>query len=332
MTDTSHTPVVSVVLSVHNGETFLRESVQSVLVQTFRSLELIIVDDGSTDDTARILEDYAGRDPRVLIVTNPANIGLTRSLNRGLSRARGRYIARHDADDVSRPDRLTKQVAFLEQNPDAGLLGSAYDVIDASGAVIATHQHPTDDAGIRWRMLFHNAFCHTSVMFRSDRLGPGAPAYDETLACAQDYGLWARLLTRTKGANLASPLVARRVHDDSIAATRAGEQQAFAMAIAARQLSALAPDIPLSMDEVALLGDWYHVLPNRFAPADVPLARKFVRLASAFENGCERDRAEPVRIGRRVRLRVQAALEASVPTHDRDARVARAAPACRFTA
>lgn len=162
-------------MAVHNGEPYLREAVESVLNQRLAGpvgrvrrpdIEFIIIDDASTDATPAILAEYAAADARLLVLRNETNVGLTRSLNRALQHATGRYIARQDADDISLPHRLAAQLDYLENHPEIGLLGAAYTEIDLTGSPGAVHRPPPTDTGICWRMLFHNPFCHSSVMFR----------------------------------------------------------------------------------------------------------------------------------------------------------------------
>ena len=128
-------PQVTVLMTVHNGERYLAEAIDSVLAQSVAELELIVVDDVSTDGTAAILAACASRDPRVRVLHNDTNIGPYPSANRGLELARADVIARMDADDVSEPDRLARQLAFLECNPRCLLVGSGYRSIDADGLV-----------------------------------------------------------------------------------------------------------------------------------------------------------------------------------------------------
>jgi glycosyltransferase involved in cell wall biosynthesis len=124
-------PKVSVVMSVYNGEKYLCEAIDSILNQTFENFEFLIVNDGSTDRTLEILQSY--RDPRIKVINNERNIGLTASLNKGLKIAKGEYVARMDADDVSFPHRLEQQKAFLDRNPRVAMVGSWAEVIDESG-------------------------------------------------------------------------------------------------------------------------------------------------------------------------------------------------------
>ncbi len=133
-------PKVTVLLPVYNGARFLRQAIDSVLSQTWKDFELLVVNDGSTDGTAAILESYS--DPRIRILSNVQNIGLTLSLNKGLQSARGEYIARIDADDIALPIRLEKQVSYLDQHPEVGLVATGVKVIDERGHVTGSYQAP----------------------------------------------------------------------------------------------------------------------------------------------------------------------------------------------
>ena len=200
-------PAVSVLMSVHDGAPWVADAVASVLAQTAGNLELIVVDDGSTDATPDLLA--AVRDPR-LRVMRQARTGLTRALNRALGAARGALVARLDADDVALPERLARQRAFLQQRPDVGLLGSAAREIDADGALVRVVQPPAEDSALRRALIRANPFVHSSIVVRRALL-ERAGGYDETLAVAQDYDLWMRLARVTRLANLPEVLVVRRL-------------------------------------------------------------------------------------------------------------------------
>ena len=205
-------PKVTVLMSVYNGERYLREAVDSVLAQTFTDYEFVIVDDGSTDDTAAILDSYA--DPRIVRLTNERNIGLTESLNRGLSIAQGMYVARMDADDVSLPERFAKQVQFLDEHPDIGVLGTGFEVIDDVGTPGVKVLFPTEPGLVRWQMFFHCCIVHPSVMVRRtvyERLG----GYNPDVRHSEDYELWLRAALETQIANLPDVLFQLRKHDQN---------------------------------------------------------------------------------------------------------------------
>ncbi|MFH1035927.1 MAG: glycosyltransferase [Pseudomonadota bacterium] len=226
-------PLVSVLMSVYNGQSYLAEALDSVLGQGLVDLEFIVVDDGSSDDTPAMLAAHARRDPRLKPLTNPANLGLTRSLNRGLGLARGRYLARQDVDDACLPGRLERQVAFMEAHPGVVLLGSDIRVVDQAGRPTGEIGfRPRQDAGIRRYLLLNNAFFHSTVMLRRQSLEGHGLAYDENLAYAQDYDLWSRLLEHGQGANLPEPLVRFRRHGGQLSATAWQAQQEVADAVA----------------------------------------------------------------------------------------------------
>lgn len=203
-------PPVSVVMSVFNGQSFLSEAVESVLGQTFPDFEFVIIDDGSTDRTAKILSDYAKRDSRVRIFPQQ-NKGRAESLNRGIELASGHYVARMDADDVAMPNRLQDQVNFLEQHSDVGLLGGAYEVITSSGQVLGTFRCPLEDAAIRSNMRLWNAMLHSAVVMRKE-IALASGGYRKALLDAEDYDLWLRMAERSQLANLPQTLVRYRVH------------------------------------------------------------------------------------------------------------------------
>ena len=275
-------PEVSVVMSVYNGERYVGEAIESILDQTFRAFEFVIIDDASTDNSREFLVEYAARDDRIVLLRNEKNMGLAKSLNRGLRVARGQFIARQDADDVSLPDRLAIQVGYLRNKLHVGLLGSAYELVDSRGRCVTTKRLPLTDTEIRWRMLFHNPFSHTSVVFRRQLVDGEKHAYSEDLLCAQDYDLWTRLLTRTTGANIERSLVQFRIHDNSITATLRTEQDRVASMIAAREINELVPTHQIGKLEADILRQWYYEFPKRWSKVDMALGRIFLEILDEF--------------------------------------------------
>ncbi len=248
-------PCVSVVMPVYNGELYLREAVESILNQTFANFEFIIVDDGSTDSTQQILAEYAAQDARIILNRNRENLGLIPTLNKGVALAQGEYIARHDADDISLPKRLAAQVAYLQNHPEVGLLGTAYYRLYPGGEQ-SLRQPSSTDTGIRWRLLFGNVWCHPSMMFHRNLVEAGKPFYRDFLH-VEDYELWTRLVKRTRAATLTEPLVVYRVHDSSICTTHREEQLAMVAEISAQQLNAFFLDPPLTPSEINALRRCY---------------------------------------------------------------------------
>ena len=235
-------PRVSVVMAVRNSARHLAEAVESILAQTYEDFEFLIVDDASDDETPEILNGFASRDGRIRIIRNDANIGPYPSANRALATARGDYIARIDADDRCAPDRLTRQVTFLEERPDHLLVGCGYRSIDANGSVRFRKPNPMDDFAVRWTACFRMPMVHPGFCFRA-RLPDGTPVrYREDGFAAQDYALVGDLLGAGKAACIGDTLVDYRMHDGNISSTRLAEQNRTAEAVATRVLIATTDD------------------------------------------------------------------------------------------
>lgn len=204
-------PRVSVAMSVYNGEAYLEEALWSIRGQTFGDFEFLIVDDGSTDGSAEILRTHAAADRRLRIITQ-ANAGLGEALNRAIAAARGEYVARMDADDVSRPGRLAAQVAYLDAHQGCAFAGTGYVVIDGAGRPCGGCQPADRPRRLRERILSStgNPVCHGSVMLRAAALRSLRPVY--RLRYSQDFDLWVRLLTEWDAGMVSSPLYLYREH------------------------------------------------------------------------------------------------------------------------
>ncbi len=228
--------LVSVVMPVYNGEPYLAAAIESILGQSLDDFELLVIDDGSTDRTREVVRSYA--DPRVRLLPNPANVGVTASLNRGLCAALGVYVARMDADDVSLPERFAKQVAFMDAHREVGV---------CSGGIewIGTEQEPrfwippSDHDTITCRLIFDCAFSHPCTMLRGDVIRRGGLRYDADYPYAEDYELWSRCASLTRFHSLPEPLLRYRRHAGTVSETHAAKQRACADRIRRRWLSAL---------------------------------------------------------------------------------------------
>jgi glycosyltransferase involved in cell wall biosynthesis len=198
-------------MSVYNGERYLRESVDGILGQSFRDLEFVIVDDGSTDSTSSLLLECEASDSRVHVIRQQ-HAGMVAGLIAGCSRARGRLLARIDADDVALPTRFEQQVAFLEAHPEVGVLGTRVEVIDGEGRVLRTSNPVRHHAFAAWKLLLWPSVAHPSVMMRRALL-QDCGGYDAAFEYAEDYELWTRLVEVTRFANLPEALTRYRVHD-----------------------------------------------------------------------------------------------------------------------
>lgn len=210
-------PKVTVLMAVYNGERYLHEAIESILNQTFQDFEFLIINDGSQDSTKEIIASY--QDTRIKLIDNEQNLGLTKSLNKGWKLAKGEFIARQDADDISEPERLAKQVTFLETNPDVVLVGSWYRDIDERGDLLAERKLPCSTASIRWEILFYCPFVHSAVMFRTQTVSEQIGFYDESFSYAQDYDLWWRIARKLEVANINEYLLKLRINPLSMTAT-----------------------------------------------------------------------------------------------------------------
>ena len=188
---TMGTPLVSVIMSVHNEERFVGAAVESVLGQTLSDFELIVVDDASTDRTPQILAGY--QDPRIRVFRNPTNVGLAASLNHAIEQSRAPYLARMDADDLCEPERLATQVAVLNDRPEVAVLATWYTVIGEQDEEIAEIRLPSGSQALANALRRRNVICHGSVMMRKEVV-QAVGGYREEFRYAQDYELWLRML------------------------------------------------------------------------------------------------------------------------------------------
>ncbi len=208
------TPLVSVVMPVYDAAAYLAAAIDSILAQTHPDLELIAVDDGSTDASGKILERYAKRDPR-LIVVRKRHEGVIRARNAGLSLARAPFVACMDADDISLPDRLALQASALAARPDVVCIGGAFDVIDARDRLLNRLLPPREHAEIlAMALVGRSPICGSNAMFRrQEALAIGG--YDETACFVEDIDLWLRLGETGRLANLPDVISRVRFHDVS---------------------------------------------------------------------------------------------------------------------
>ena len=218
-------PQISVIMSVYNGEDHVENAIKSILSQSYSNFEFIIVNDGSTDNTAQILSNST--DPRIRILTNDKTIGLTKCLNRAASIAKGVFIARMDADDISIPHRFETQIAFLEKNQDHALVGTAFYKIDESGKILELVNPKFKNSDIKLHINKQNQFGHGSVMMRQ-KVFLEMEGYNEKFKYAQDYDLWLRISEKHKFANIPEPLYCWRKTSECISIMKEDEQRHFA--------------------------------------------------------------------------------------------------------
>lgn len=242
---------VSVLMPAVRADAYLATAIESILGQSFEDFEFVIVDDSGTGEVASFARRY--RDSRLQLIVNEANLGLTASLVRGSDACLGTYIARMDADDIARRDRLERQVRFLESHPNVGVVGSSVIHIDEAGRPVGRAAYPTRDLDIRWMLLLANPFAHPSVVFRRTLLAEHGLTYDLRYVTAQDFDLWHRMLAVTKGANLSEPLLEYRVGGASVTGTKRRSQLDTHDEIVFRNLLARFPGFTITRREVSFL-------------------------------------------------------------------------------
>jgi glycosyltransferase involved in cell wall biosynthesis len=217
-----NTPQISVLMSVYNGELFLRESIESILGQTFGDYEFIIINDGSTDGTKEILDKFSATDTRIKVI-NQKNRGQASSFNKHYKYARAGYIAIMDSDDISLPTRFEKQIKFLENHPEIGILGTWIELINEEGHVTGKWCTPVLPGLVKWGLTYSASIAHATVLMRRTIFSQ-LKGYNERTPYAADYDLWIRAVNLTKAANLPEVLYKYRIWGKSVCATFKNEQ------------------------------------------------------------------------------------------------------------
>jgi glycosyltransferase involved in cell wall biosynthesis len=214
----THTPLVSVILPVYNGEKYLAQAMQSLLGQSFTDFELIVINDCSTDATEEVIRSFS--DPRIVYSKNERNMHLIYSLNKGLGLAKGKYIARMDHDDIALPDRLKKQVEFLEAHPEVMVLGTLIERFSDEGHSFQP-KLPIEPDDMAVSLLFFNPISHPSAMFRSWPVKEHGLQYNPNIFNAEDYALWWDMRQFGEIANHPEVLLRYREHPNQITVAQA---------------------------------------------------------------------------------------------------------------
>jgi hypothetical protein len=256
-------PLVSVIMPVYNGEKYLREAIESILDQTFTNFEFIIIDDGSTDGSLKIIKYFSGQDTRVRLIINKTNLGVAARLNQGIVASRGEYIARMDADDISLPRRFESQLAFLDSHPQVGVLGTAAYIIDQYGKINGSVRFPSNHLLLLWHLcFFENPIIHPSVIMRRNLINQMS-VYNLDVSNAEDLNLWCRLSSKTRLANLPDIYFCLRKHEDNISLKKWSEQKRWTLENSRQLLSEILKDeITLAQLEGACQAVWAPVNAN----------------------------------------------------------------------
>lgn len=210
--------IVSVIMPVYNGESYLPEAIESVLNQTYCKFEFLIINDGSTDRSEEIILSY--NDPRIVYLKNDKNRGLVYTLNYGIRQSKGIYIARMDADDICIKTRFEQQIEAFNKDTELGLCGSWAKIIGSGNILRVAAEYES----IKCRLLFTNQFIHSSVMIRKEKLLSFSDCYNDSDFPAEDYGLWCKLSPNIKMINLNTSLVEYRIHSSQISTAASAKQ------------------------------------------------------------------------------------------------------------
>ena len=216
-------PKISLIMSVYNGEDYLTEAIESVLNQTFKDFELIVINDCSTDKTPQILKSFEEKDERVKVHTNEVNLRLPSSLNKAISYAQGKYIARMDADDICLPDRLQKQYDFMEANPHISLSSCRFMTLKNGVVSSGGCGGKSDNESVKALLLVTNPILHPGIIANADVIR--SLLYDKTFTCTEDMELWTRFVMAGYNVEIMPEyLMIYRLHDKQITETTREKQ------------------------------------------------------------------------------------------------------------
>ncbi len=220
----NNNPPISVLMPAYNAEEYIAEAIESILNQTFKYFEFIIVDDCSTDSTLKIIQEYAKVDKRIIVRKNEKNLKICGTLNKGIELAGGKYIARMDADDWSYPDRLYKQFRFMEKNPDIVLSGGTIEICDEKMNVLNKRKYSIADEEIRKKIFRYSPFGHPATIWKTEIIKKSG-SYNEAFIVAQEYDLYFRVGKMGKFGNLLDTIYRLRIHNKSSSQTFSKKQE-----------------------------------------------------------------------------------------------------------
>lgn len=249
-------PKISVIMSVYNGEDYLAETIDSVINQTFKNWELVIINDCSTDSTAEILSNFAAKDERIKVYPNEVNLKLPSSLNKAISLSQGKYIARMDADDICLPERFEKQLRFMEENPDIDLSSCRFltlkNGVYASGGAGGRY----DNEALKTMLLVANPILHPGVIAKAEVMKE--LLYDTTLTCTEDLELWTRMVMNNKKIEiLPECLLIYRLHDKQITSTTLERQHTEVLKIENKYYSSILSEMDEDMQKFYINGIYF---------------------------------------------------------------------------
>lgn len=227
-------PLVSVIIPVFNAQRYIKLALDSICTQSYRNLEIIVIDDGSTDQSKKIIENY--NDDRIRFFSRE-NLGLISTLNEGIDRSTGDYIARMDADDVCLHDRLNRQIDFLRSNDQVGVAFTGIELLDETGNIMRSKVSKKARSIEPVELLFGCPLCHPTAMFDMTKLNKNDIYYDADYHLAEDFELWTRLISKTKIGLLNEVLFGYRIHSNSITSQNGDKQRKVASQAIYRNLA-----------------------------------------------------------------------------------------------
>ena len=249
-------PDISVIMSVYNGETYLEEAIESVRNQTFKNWELIVINDCSTDSTAKILADFSLKDERIKVHTNEVNLRLPTSLNKAISLSSGKYIARMDADDICLPDRFEKQYKFMEENSDISLSSCRFMTVKNGVYMSGGAGGRCDSEALRAMLLVANPILHPGVIAKAEVMKNFN--YDTTLTCTEDLELWTRMVMGNQKIEiLPECLLLYRLHDKQITSTTLERQHTEVLKIQEKYYGGLLQKMDKKMQDFYISGIYF---------------------------------------------------------------------------
>lgn len=257
----NNTPLISLIMSVYNGEEYLSETLESILAQDFPYWELIAVNDCSSDSTRDILEEYAKKDSRIKVLNNTQNLKLPTSLNKALLASSGKYAARMDADDICLPDRLSKQYAFMEQNPDTDISCARYMTLKNGKVCSGGGGGKCDPHSVRALLLVTNPIIHPAVIAKSKVMK--RLLYDTTRTCTEDLELWTRAAYLGYRIKIQDEyLLLYRIHEKQITQTTLSRQRTEVAEIQRRYYSTLLSPMNAELEQFYINGIYFREKPD----------------------------------------------------------------------
>lgn len=223
------TPILSVLMPVFNSEQFVTDAIKSILSQSFKDFEFLILNDASTDRSFEIIKDFENKDPRIKVFQNEKNLGVVESRNKLINFSKGKYIAWIDSDDVTLKNRFEEQIKFLEEHPEIGMVGAFPIIIDEFGNKIGKWSFETDPQKLKIELFFHSSFLTSSVMIRKSCLPQNF--YDSKFPVAEDFDLYSKISEHCKTANIPDILVKYRINSKGLSKSNTEKMEKLSLQV-----------------------------------------------------------------------------------------------------